>query len=84
MKEEKQNWGFIYCGYCALNYTWDMPTLYITNIKSFFISILIIFNNIYLFNCNWVFTRWQSFLTHIKELEAVLLNLHREGYMRSM
>ena len=40
-------------------------------------------NNIYL-TANWVFTRWQSFLTHIQELEAVLLTFHREGYMRSM
>ena len=49
------------------------------HLVGFTIAIIIIF--IY---CNWVFTRWQSFLTHIQELEAVLLNLHRDGYMRSM
>jgi hypothetical protein len=30
---------FKYCGYCALNFKYDMPTLYVTNANSFFISI---------------------------------------------
>jgi hypothetical protein len=43
------------------------------------IMIIIIF-----INCNWVVTRWQwLFNTHTKHEIGFLLNLRREGYMRS-
>jgi hypothetical protein len=35
--------------------------------------------------CNWVVTRWQWFFnTNTKHEIRFLLNLHQEGYMRSM
>ena len=46
-----------------------------TDFKLLKIIILII---IFIY-CNWVFTRWQSFLTHIQELEAVLLKFTSGG-----
>jgi hypothetical protein len=39
-------------------------------------------NNI---NCNWIVTRWQwLFNTYTKHDTGLLLNLRREGYVRSM
>jgi len=67
----------VYTGKMRTAYVWLV--LWPVYLELVVVKLIIIF--VY---CNWVFTRWQSFLTHIQELEAVLLNLHREGYMRSM
>ena len=59
--------------------TYDV-TQYLLLIIIIIIIIIIIF-----INCNWVVTRWQwLFDTHTKYDIGLLLNLRREGYMRSM
>ena len=51
--------------------------------KTLYIIIIIII--IIFINCNWVVTRWQwLFDTYAKYEIGLLLNLRREGYMRSM
>jgi flagellar basal body-associated protein FliL len=46
--------------------------------------IIIIIIIIIFINCNWVLTRWQWSFNTKKHETGLLINLRREGYMRSM
>jgi len=50
---------------------------------NFRIIIIIIIIIIFIY-CNWVFTRWQSFLTHTQELEKVKVKVEYFCYRPSV
>jgi hypothetical protein len=72
-------------GVISTNLSEDTATFTVPTEGRDLLYVIIIIIIIIFINCNWVVTRWQwLFNTYTKHEIGLLLNLRREGHMRSM
>jgi hypothetical protein len=73
-----------FASYITFHIRYNLKSYNHLNVATLIIFTIVILIIIFI-NCNWVVTRWQwLFNTYTKYEIGLLLNLRREGYMRSM